>query len=255
MKNELLVIGPFVIYGYGLMIALGILFAYGTCVYRSKRWGLDPDMIFGLVITCTLGGFCGAKLLYFITEWSLVVQDPVYYLQNLADGFVVYGGIIGGIFAGFLYCKIRNLSFIAYFDLTMPSIALAQAFGRMGCFLAGCCYGKETSFPVHVIFSESAYAPNGIPLIPTEIYSCLLNLLNYFILLYISGKRRMDGTIAAIYLINYSTGRFLMEFFRGDEGRGHIGLLSTSQFISIFILLAGALMLMYIRRREGMEEF
>ena len=257
MKNELLVIGPFVIYGYGLMIALGIAAAYGTAVYRSKKWGLDPDMIFGLVITCVLGGFGGAKILYLLTEWKWVAQDPVYYLQNLTDGFVVYGGIIGGIFAGFLYCKIRGLRFLEYFDLVMPSIALAQAFGRMGCFLAGCCYGKETSFPLHVVFTQSAYAPNGVPLIPTEIYSCLLNLLNYALLLYLSRDKRSSrrhgasGQIAAFYLINYSAGRFVMEFFRGDEGRGQIGILSTSQFISIFTLGAGILMLLYVRMHKG----
>ena len=96
-----------------------------------------------------------------------------------SDGFVVYGGIIGGIFAGWLYCRIKKLKFLAYFDLMMPSIALAQGFGRIGCFLAGCCYGKETSGPLAVTFTSSDFAPNNIPLIPTQIYSSILDFVHF----------------------------------------------------------------------------
>ena len=166
-----------------------------------------------------------------------------------SDGFVVYGGIIGGILAGWIYCKVKKLNFLTYFDLMMPSIALAQGFGRIGCFLAGCCYGKEAYGRLSVIFTDSDYAPNNIPLIPTQIYSSILDFLHFFLLLYIARHKKAEGEVAACYLIFYSVGRFILEFFRGDLERGSIGILSTSQFISIFTGIAGMVMLGAIKKR------
>ena len=166
-----------------------------------------------------------------------------------SDGFVVYGGIIGGILAGWIYCKVKKLNFLTYFDLVMLSIALAQGFGRIGCFLAGCCYGKEAQVGLSVIFTDSDYAPNNIPLIPTQIYSSILDFLHFFLLLYIARHKKAEGEVAACYLIFYSVGRFILEFFRGDLERGSIGVLSTSQFISIFTGVAGMVMLGVIKKR------
>ena len=154
---------------------------------------------------------------------------------------MVYGGIIGGILSGWIYCRVKKLKFLSYFDLMMPSIALAQGFGRIGCFLAGCCYGKETSGPLSVTFTNSDFAPNNVALIPTQIYSSILDFGHFFLLLYIARHKKADGQVAACYLIFYSIGRFVLEFFRGDLERGSVGNLSTSQFISIFTVLAGML--------------
>ena len=125
------------------------------------------------------------------------------------------------------------------FDLAMPSIAIAQCIGRIGCFLAGCCYGIEYDGPCSVTFRESEFAPNNIPLFPTEMLSSILNLLHFFILILASRHTKKDGQVAALYLVLYGTGRFIMEFFRGDLERGSVGALSTSQFISLFIVSAG----------------
>lgn len=239
MKNELLTIGPFTIYGYGLMIAVGILAAYFMAEYRAKKQKLENEQIFYLVIWCLVGGFISAKLLFWITEWKSIAENPGFMLQTMNDGFVVYGGIIGGIFTGFLFCRIKKLDFLKYFDLMMPSIALAQGFGRMGCLLSGCCYGRETDSTLSIIFHNSDLAPNGVTLIPTQIYSSLLDFLHCFILLYIGRKKLWDGQVAACYLIFYSIGRFVLEFFRGDMERGSVGILSTSQFISIFVAALG----------------
>ena len=142
MKNELLTIGSFTVYGYGFMIAVGILAAWITIDFRAARQKLDRDCVFYLIIWCLVGGICGAKLLYWITEWKSILQNPDFLLDSIADGFVVYGGIIGGILAGWLYCRHKKISFLKYFDLAVPSVALAQGFGRIGCLLAGCCYGN-----------------------------------------------------------------------------------------------------------------
>lgn len=144
MKNELFAIGPIVVYGYGLMIAIGILAAYFVGEYRAKRKGLDADHIFNFVIWCVIGGFLGSKLLYSLTNIKNIIANPSL-LLDFQNGWVVYGGIIGGIFSAIIYCRIKKLKFLPYFDLLIPSVALAQGFGRVGCLLAGCCYGHETN--------------------------------------------------------------------------------------------------------------
>jgi phosphatidylglycerol:prolipoprotein diacylglycerol transferase len=238
MKNELLKVGPFTIYGYGLMIAIGILAAYMVAEYRAKKKGMNQDHIFSLTFWGLIGGILGAKLLYLITQIKEIVADPKIILE-VADGFVVYGGIIGGILAGFLFCKKNKLNFLQYFDLVMPSIALAQGFGRIGCFLAGCCYGMETTSHFGIVFHESASAPNGVQLIPTQLISSGLDFLHFFVLITIAKKIKVEGQIAGFYLIFYSVGRFVLEFYRGDLDRGSVGSFSTSQFISIFMFVIG----------------
>lgn len=247
MKNELLRIGPLTLYGYGFMIAIGVLAAWLVVEQRARKLHLACEHIFYLVLWCVLGGFASAKILFWITEWKEMIRNPLEILSS--DGFVVYGGIIGGILAGWIYCKVKKLNFLTYFDLMMPSIALAQGFGRIGCFLAGCCYGKETYGRLSVIFTNSDYAPNNIPLIPTQIYSSILDFLHFFLLLYIARHKKAEGEVAACYLIFYSVGRFVLEFFRGDLERGSIGVLSTSQFISIFTGIVGMVMLGVIKKR------
>lgn len=143
MKNELFSLGPFTVYGYGLMIAIGVLAAYAVTEYRARKQKLEYEKIIYLVFWCVLGGFAFAKILYWLTEYKTILQNPKFLFWTLTDGFVVYGGIIGGIFSGYCYARKNKWDFFKYFDLVMPSIALAQGFGRIGCFLAGCCYGKE----------------------------------------------------------------------------------------------------------------
>ena len=251
MKNELLTIGSFTVYGYGFMIAVGILAAWITIDFRAARQKLDRDCVFYLIIWCLVGGICGAKLLYWITEWKSILQNPDFLLDSIANGFVVYGGIIGGILAGWLYCRHKKISFLKYFDLAVPSVALAQGFGRIGCLLAGCCYGSETSGFFSITFRTSDFAPNNVALIPTQIYSSILDFIHFGILLLIAGHKKSDGQVAAFYLIFYSMGRFILEFFRGDLIRGSVGVLSTSQFISLFTGFAGAVMLYVVSKKKS----
>lgn len=238
MKNDLFSIGSITVHGYGLMIAVGIVAAYLVAEYRAKKMGLNHEKILSLSMWALLGGIIGAKLLFYITEIKEIVADPRI-LLNLSDGFVIYGGIIGGIVAGLIYCRKSNLNFLQYFDLVIPSVALAQGFGRIGCFLAGCCYGIETKGPLGIVFHQSLYAPNGVSLIPTQLISSGLDFLNFFALILIAKKKKAEGQVAGFYLVFYSIGRFILEFYRGDLIRGSVGVLSTSQLISIFIVLLG----------------
>lgn len=237
-NNELLQIGPFTVYGYGLMIAIGVLVAYSVGEYRAKKRGLDPDSLFWLTISCLIGGILGAKLLFILVEIKSIIANPKI-LLDVTHGFVVYGGIIGGIGVGYLFCKIKKLPFLKYFDLVMPSIAIAQGFGRVGCMFAGCCYGRETESWFHVIYQTSDFAPNGVALIPTQLIMAILNFAHFFILAYLAKKVvKHDGQVAGFYLVFYSIGRFFLEYLRNDP-RGEVKMFSTSQFISLFILAAG----------------
>ena len=255
MKSTLFTIGPFTAHGYGLMIAIGALVAYKVGEYRAKKYNLRDDLIFDLTIWCLVGGLLGAKLLYLITKLPEIMANPENLLDYIKNGFVVYGGIILGIFAGWLYTRRKKLNFWKYFDIVMPEIALAQGFGRIGCFLAGCCYGEETQNVLHVVFHDSPIAPNGVQLIPTQVYSSLFNFLHFFVLITIAKKKKADGQIAGLYLIIYSLGRFVIEFFRGDIERGQIGILSTSQFISIFIFAVGILLYAFAKKISGAKIF
>ena len=133
-----------------------------------------------------------------------------------------------------------------YFDLMIPSVALAQGFGRIGCLLAGCCYGRETEGWPSITFHNSDFAPNDVVLVPTQIYSSILDFVHFGILLYLAKRKKAQGQVAAFYMIFYSIGRFVLEFYRGDLIRGQVGVLSTSQFISIFILAAGMGLMGYV---------
>lgn len=256
MKNDLFSIGPFTVHGYGLMMAIAILTAYYMVEYRAKKKGLDYEKVFPLAIWAVIGGLAGAKLLYLLTRLPDLIADPSLIVHSLKDGFVVYGSIMGGILAAWIYCRKSKLNFLQMFDLIVPSLALAQGIGRIGCLLAGCCYGMPVSGrnPIGIVFHTSAYAPNDIPLLPTQIISSVLNFVHFGMLMLLSKKLKTNGQLAGCYLVFYSIGRFILEFFRGDLIRGNVGSLSTSQFISIFMCLAGLLMVFGLPKLQKRKE-
>ncbi|MDD6203126.1 MAG: prolipoprotein diacylglyceryl transferase [Lachnospiraceae bacterium] len=248
MHNELLTIGPITIYGYGLMIAIGVIAALLVGEYRANKRGLNGDLIYGMTFSAVIFGFVAARILFIITEWRDFLQNPKDLIAG--NGFVVYGGIIGGILTVYIYCRLKKVNFIDYFDLMVPSVALAQGFGRIGCFLAGCCYGRETDSIFGIVFHNSAYAPNNVRLIPTQLMMSAGDFVIAAILLWYSKKERTKGKTGTLYLILYSIGRFIIEFFRNDD-RGAVGVLSTSQFIGIFMfVIALYLFFFYFPKRK-----
>ncbi len=248
MHNDLLTIGSFTIHGYGLMTAIGIITAYFLMEYRAKKKGLDADRVFWLLIWCLIFGYLGSKLLYFITIMPSIIEDPSVILSSLSGGWVIYGGLIGGMLGGYLYCRYKKLDAWAYFDLGFVSVIIAQAFGRIGCLLAGCCYGIETDASYGIIFTESQFAPNNVSLFPTQILMSVGDFALFAILLIYDRVKKREGLVTGLYLMLYSAGRFAIEFVRGDVARGSVGPLSTSQFIAIFIFIIGAVI--FISRRK-----
>lgn len=254
MYNEILTIGPITVHGYGLMIGLGVMAALLMGDYRSKKFGLNGDHIYGMTFSAVILGFVAARVLFIITEWEGFLQNPKAYLTGA--GFVVYGGIIGGALTIYGFCKLKKIDMLAYLDLMIPSVALAQGLGRIGCFLAGCCYGKETDSWLGVVFTNSDFAPNGVKVLPTQLFMAGGDIILMAILLWYASKRPMRGKVSMLYLVLYSIGRFVIEFFRNDD-RGSVGVLSTSQFIAIFVFVAGILgffVLMPKLKEKGMKQ-
>ena len=254
MHNEIITIGPITIYGYGLMIAIGIFSAYFLAEYRARRIGLDAEAVFGLTCWAVVAGLIGGKVLYYITTFREIFADPSLLLE-IADGFVIYGALIGGVLGVVLFCRYKRLNYLSYFDLAVPSVALAQGFGRIGCLLAGCCYGRETDNPIGIVFHASEYAPNGVTLMPTQIISSVLNFIHFAVLVVFAKKyKKGEGQVAGLFFVLYSAGRFFLEFLRGDAERGNVGALSTSQFIAIFMFAFGCLLFLYLGKRKSKME-
>lgn len=248
MYNDLITIGSLTIHGYGLMIAIGVLAALFTSEYQAKKKGLPSDLLYTMTVICVVFGFFCAKILYIIVEWKDFIQDPLSFLT--LNGFVVYGGVAGGVFIAWVYLtKLKKQPFWEYFDIVLPGVALAQAFGRIGCFLAGCCYGRETEAWYGIAFTNSNFAPNGVKLIPTQLISSAGMFLIAAVCYLFARKNNKPGRVGALYMILYAIGRSLVEELRADK-RGAVGPLSTSQFISIFIVILGLVLFFTRKERE-----
>ena len=183
MKIDLFSIGKFTIHGYGLMIAIGILCCVAMASYRAKKNGLDQEAIVDIGIYGVIGGFLGAKILYVIVEFKTFIKDPKTVLGS--EGFVVYGGIIAGFLTAIVYCRIKKLYFLEYFDLAVASISMAQGFGRIGCFFAGCCGGAVTDAWYGIQFPASSLAwTTTQKIIPTQLLSSAGDFLIFAFLMY-----------------------------------------------------------------------
>ena len=235
MRVDLFSIGKFTVHTYGVMIAIGVILCVLMGYYRAKRMGMKAESVLDLAILCVVMGFLGAKGFFVILSWKQFLTDPLSVLGS--SGFVVYGGIIFGVVSALIYCKIKDIRFFEYFDLLAPSVSLAQAFGRLGCFFAGCCYGKETSLPIGIVFPEGCFAPAGVPLLPTQLFSSAGDFVIAFLLIRMSGKMRHTGDVGALYLMLYGIGRFCVEFLRTNEQGGLLEL-TTAQLISIIFIVA-----------------
>ncbi|WP_027623604.1 prolipoprotein diacylglyceryl transferase [Clostridium lundense] len=237
MKPVLFEVLGIKVYGYGTMIALGILSALLLLNYRVRNKNYNEDDIFNMSIIAIISGVIGGKLLYIITEIKDIISDPSI-LKNVGNGFVIYGAIIGGAVAVYLFCKKKHWEPLKVFDTVIPTVSLAQGFGRIGCFFAGCCYGKATTLSIGVEFTNSPFVSSGVIRHPTQIYSAIFDFLLTFFLLWYDKKERKSGRVFSAYVIIYSIGRIIVEFFR-DDPRGVVGVLSTSQFISLFTVIIG----------------
>jgi len=243
------------IYPYGMMIGIGLVTAVLLFIKRCKNRGYDEDSAFNIAVLCCISGIIGAKVLFLIIELPQVLRDPMAVLKDFGNGFVIYGGIIFGILAAYIFARFKKWSFLNIFDTAVPLISLAQGFGRIGCFFAGCCYGRETDSFIGMEFNNSPFAPHNVHIIPTQLISSIGNFIIFGILLWFDNKKKTrNGQTGALYLVLYSIGRFIIEIFRDDPRGTVFNVLSSSQFICIFMFLAGVAMLYLISRKAKNED-
>ncbi len=259
--------GPhFVIHWYGILLACGMLAGLWTSGIRARRTGISPERVHELGPWVILGGVLGGRVLYVVSYWNEdFAAHPfpdVFMIQN--GGLVFYGGLIGATLVGMAYIRIMKLPLWKMADIFAPGVALGYFFGRFGCLMNGCCFGRACSLPWAITFPEghrthpypeSPGMPSvAIPVHPTQIYDSLLNLVFYFVLNYLFYKRKFDGQIFALYLVGYSMLRAFVEYFRGDYPVHYLGGIATpAQLISVGILLTGLVLLFALPRRGGSE--
>ncbi len=260
MYPELFRIGSFPINTYGVFLALAFLSAILITVRLAQRDGLPRERIYDLSLWMLLGGLIGSKVLMFWTEPDYR-NNPLQLLSLdfLRSGGVFYGGLIGAVVVGYLLMKRYKLPWWKTADACAPGIAIGNFFGRQGCFAAGCCWGKPTSLPWGVKFSELGHqitgVPTDVPLHPTQLYESFAMLIVFFFLLWLHRNKRFSGQVILAYAVLYSVVRFTVEFVRDDPRGDILGLttltgLSTSQMISIIVGIS-AVVTLVIRWRNS----
>jgi len=240
------------------MAALGLILGLTVVVRGARREGIDPDRAWNLGIIAILSAMVGSKLLMIINDWGRYSQHPaeIFSLGTLQAAGVFYGGLLAGLAMCFLYMVRHHMPMARTCDVFAPGLALGHAVGRLGCFAAGCCYGKPTHLPWGVTFSNPLAAqwtgtPLGIPLHPTQIYEFMVEMGNFVFLSWLLKRRRFDGQVMGAYLFIYGVARFFLEFLRDDPERGSLfgGALSVVQLISILLVITGGVIWMRGFRR------
>ena len=258
MLPRLIDLGFLALPTYGVLLVTGIALGIALAGKRATAAGLPGEKVADLAFWVVLWGLVGAKVLLLVTSPS--------YLTSLANlwwllrsGGVFYGGFIGAAIAAYVLLRRYRIPFRRAADALAPSLALGHAFGRLGCFAAGCCYGAACGQPWGVTFTHPlAHSISGtplhVPLHPTQLYEAAFNLANYGLLAWLYKRRPAPGTVLSVYLMVYGVGRFAIEYFRGDADRGFVlgGMLSTSQAIAIAMVVVGAVLLfMAPRAKQG----
>lgn len=249
---------------YGIMCMIGIAVSVVIALFLAKRAGFEFfDFVLVAIITL-VSAFVGAKLLYIIVSWDTVVKlySLVPWLEAslalLRGGFVFYGGLIGGAIGLIVTLMIKKENVFKWSNIYTLVLPLGHAFGRIGCFLSGCCYGMEYHGWPSVVYTNAidGNTPIGVPLLAIQLIESfsLFVLFGVLLLLYI--KCRYKPAVTLTYIMSYSVIRFVLEFFRGDLERGVVNSLSTSQWISI-ILFVGTLVYIileivkYVKRKRN----
>jgi phosphatidylglycerol:prolipoprotein diacylglycerol transferase len=250
-------LGKLTIHWYGVMIALAFLAGLWTATLRARRENIPGEKIADVTLWLMVGAILGARIVYVTTYWHEEFADrPVWDVVAIwQGGLVYYGGFIGAVVAGAVYIRWKNLPVWKTADVLAPSIALGSVFGRVGCLLNGCCYGRPTDVPWAITFTnptahDLSGTPLNVPLQPTEIYSALFNLALYLFLAWLFRRKKFDGQIFATYLMGYAIFRGIVECFRGDYTNLHYHLgLSPAQWVGVPMFLAGLALAAILSRR------
>lgn len=256
MHPILFKIGSFELASYGLMTALAYVLASWYLYKRLHYIKLDKDTFWNIIFIAFVSALAGAKLLYIIVSWSEMgatfAERLAVSIRDFRYGFVFFGGAIAAIGALLYYLKRKHLPVLKTADFFIVALPLGHAVGRVGCFLAGCCFGKPTALPWGVAFTDPhslvAREYLGVHLHPTQIYEIIGNLLLFFLLQHYYKKPHKNGAVLAAYVIGYSLIRFVIEFFRGDFRGEYVLRLSPSQLIAVLAVAAALVVMRFLKK-------
>ena len=249
MHPVLFHIGALTIYTYGVLVAGGVLIGLWYARRQAPRAGLDPDKVWNLGIYMVLVALILAKVWLIFASWDYYVANPrmIFSLETFQSGGTFYGGILGAVGTIVLYTYFQKMPLLPVLDTIGVAVPLGHAVGRLGCFAAGCCYGKPTTLPWGVTFTNPmaerlAGTPLGVHLHPTQLYEAGVEFLNFAFLVWLGRRQRFKGQIIGTYFLLYGFERGTIEFLRGDPGRTMMfhNTVSLMQLVSVALILAGA---------------
>ena len=237
---------------YGVMMALAFLAGLWTATRRARLANVSGDVIADVTLWLMAGSIIGARFVYVTTYWHTEFAgqpfSEVFMIQH--GGLVYYGGLIGAMISGLGYLFLKKQPVWKIADILAPSVALGSVFGRIGCLLNGCCFGRACDLPWAIHFPAD-HETHGAAVHPTEIYDALLNLALYFFLAWLFRRKKFDGQIFSTYLIVYAVFRSIVEYFRGDYPTDHVHAgLTSAQLVSVPIFVAGLVLAAVLARRE-----
>ncbi len=256
--------------GFGLMVVLALLAGNWIALRLARKSALDEEKMGNLFVVFTLAMVVGARAFYVMTNWGEFADHPLRAFALQRGGMVFYGSFIGAFIAVPWYSRRAGLPILKVLDIYAVAAAIGQSIGRIGCLLVGDDYGKPVSesFPLAIRFptrtqpgdffgieipkdNGNLCALAGQWLHPTQLYLSLNALVMFFILRWLWHRRRFDGQVVSVFIMLYAATRFLLEFLRGDEDRGYVGPLSTSQFVGVFAFAAGAALYILTKKRAA----
>jgi phosphatidylglycerol---prolipoprotein diacylglyceryl transferase len=249
MHPVLFELKPFTIYTYGVLVAAGFLVGLWYAHSHAARAGLSPRKIWNLGVYGIIVALAASKLWLVASDLNFYLANPreIFSMATFESAGTFYGGVLGGLLFVLLYTHLQKMPLLKVLDVCAAPVALGHAIGRVGCFAAGCCYGKPTTLPWGVTFTSPvaeriAGTPLGLPLHPTQLYEAAAEFLNFLLLLALSSRRRFTGQLIGAYFILYGIERGAIEFLRGDPGRGLMfhGAISLMQLVSAGLIVAGA---------------
>ncbi len=256
MHPILFEVGSWPVYSYGVLLALAYLAGLQLAVIRARRWGLNATHVMDLGIYLIIAALIGAKLMLVAVDYEYFRAQPKELLSLVRAGGVFYGGLLGALVVGLWLVRRSSLPVWTTADLFAPGIALGHVVGRLGCLLAGCCYGRPTDVAWGLTFTNPVAASNvgtplGVPLHPTQLYDAGTELVILAGLLLLERKGRgFPGRTFWLYMLLYAISRYGVEMFRGDP-RGMVWGMSTSQFVSLFVVPLALIMLLRLRGRPA----
>ncbi len=250
MFPKLISIGSFYIPTYGVLVALGFLAGLWITSKLARAAGFSADKITNLAVYCAISGILGAKLFMFLFDLGDYIRNPgqIFTLETLQAAGVFHGGFIAALLVSVWYMRREKLPVLRTMDIFAPGVALGQAIGRLGCFAAGCCWGRACYLPWGVRFRSDFASPVPLdrPLHPVQLYESAADLLIFAVLYRLFQKSPRPGSVIGGYLVLYSTARFIIEFFREHE-QALVGPFSLTQWIALGLLLLGLVLLLKSR--------